>query len=186
MKLLFHRACPLKVTVQKPEGPRAFVFAVQVGLGKNTPQAVDPLSGMLVSLVRVDEILNKLDSLWAGRSWGSLSELLQASWEFLQAWARQENVILADLVLAETRGFWLRHEGGGRPLLGREVFRELGGELYRLRLEGFWAETRLETQDLQVNDAEELSSESLFQKNPALVALEVEKLGSAEAWSLAR
>lgn len=185
MKIFFHRACLLKVSLQKPEGPRAFVFEVQVGLGKATPVVVDPLSGMLVSLLRVDEILNKLGSLWAGRSWNSLPELLQSSWDFIQAWAQHEKVTLEDLVLAEKRGFWLRHEGGGRLLLGREIFRELGGELYRLRLEGFWAETQLETQDLQVDHAEDLSSEIIFQKNPALAALEVEKLGSAEAWSLA-
>lgn len=182
------------VQVQKPDSSRAFVFDVQVGFTKGN-SLVDPLSGMLINLVWVDQILAELALVWSQGSWKCLGDLLKASRKFLESKAQNEGVLLAELTLREKRGFWVASKAGAF-FMGREVLRELEGQLYRLRMESAFKESSdefldessdesgLEEQDLLLEKAEDLQSGTIFVKNPSLQSLDIENLGTGERWIL--
>lgn len=182
MKILFHRSSTIEVKVQKPDTTRAFVFDVQVGFSKDEPQ-VDPLSGMLINLVKVDQMLRDLAKLWSQRKWSSCKELLEKSKEFFEACAKIEGVFLEELCLMEKRGFWLKWHSD-RLLMGQEVLREINETVYRLHFESAFKDSTLEQQSLQFENAEELLSQRIFYKNQELESLEVENLVSREKWIL--
>lgn len=181
MILSLHRSQTIQVLIQKPAQTRAFVFDVQIGLGKPTP-AVDPQSGMLLNLVRIDPMLAELGEMWLGQSWMSLIDLLQKSQQYLAARARNEGVLLQEVCLREKRGFWLKWTEQSL-LMGRESVLELEGALYKLSWESSIREEDLENSKLSLNSAQDLFTETVFQKNPQLQSLEVENLATREKWS---
>lgn len=183
--LSFHRSQAIQVKIQKPDSrnlpaTRAFVFDVQIGLGRNGV-AVDPKSGMLLNLVKVDPMLSGLTQMWASDSWHSLGELLQKSQQYLSGEAKKEGVFLTELRLREKRGFWLTWTEQGL-LMGREVLKELDGMLFKISWDRPFFEETIEEQEFSVSSSQALLSEAVFQKNPQIETLEVENLASREKW----
>ncbi|WP_413290907.1 hypothetical protein [Bdellovibrio sp. HCB337] len=180
--LSFHRSQTILVKIQKPDETRAFVFDVQMGLAKSAAPAVDPQSGMLLNLVKVDPMLTDLAQVWASESWHSLGDLLQKSQNYLSVQAKNEGVVLNELCLREKRGFWMRWSDG-RLCMGREALKELDGMLYKISWERAFFEETLEDQEISVGSAKELFSDIIFQKNSSLDVVEVENLATSEKWS---
>lgn len=181
MKLSFHRSQKMSVKIQKPGDVRAFVFEVQIGIGKNE-SAVDPFSGMLLNLVKVDEILQGLKSLWDGRAWGSLSDLLAESQSFLQTCFQKENVLLREVILNESRHRWVGWRWG-QSLMGQEEVREIEGEIYRLRWNLLFDESNWQQQSFSVNAVSSLKNQSLLLGNSQILEYEFEHLASGERWN---
>lgn len=181
MKLSFHRSHKMSVKIQRPDAVRAFVFDVEVGIGKKEP-SIDPLSGMLLNLLKVDAILRDLQKLWQSRQWGSLADLLAESQSFLQSRFQVEDVILREVFLREQRPLWLGWRLG-QSLMGGAVLREAQESLYQLQWESFFEESLWETQALQVDTKGPLSAEDILKKNPNLLAVEWQNLASSEKWS---
>jgi hypothetical protein len=175
---------------------RAFVFDVALGLRLSADLPlelqVDPLSGMLINLVQMDELLQELEQMWGAKSWNSLSVLLEESRKFLVGRVPQEPgahpLTLYEIALTEKRGFWLKWQvqNAGRFFQGYEEIRELDTKLFRFRSEYLlhedgWEQQRLKY--LKVISTNDLFSEKIFQDNPGLHSLEIENLTTSKKWS---
>lgn len=202
MILSLHRSQKMAVNITKPGfETRAFVFDVALGLrlGRDTAKddllldlQVDPLSGMLVNLVQVDQILQELAQLWDSKIWSSLAVLLMESQKFLEARVARESAFVPvtgklaveELCLHEKRGFWLKSQPGkpGNLLSGREEIRELDSKLFRIRSQYSFNENHWEQQNLKVSSVEDLFSEQVFLTNPGLDSIEIEDLATSEKW----
>lgn len=181
MKLLFHRSQKMAVKIQKPGDNRAFVFDVQIGISKNEP-GVDPLSGMLLNLVKVDEALQSLKSVWEQQAWSSVTELLSQSQVFLKGHFLKEGVSLHEVIFSESRRSWVGWRAG-QNLMGQEEIREVEGEVYRLRWTSFLNESEWQQQKLSLTSLPPAKEQNLFADHPQLLDLEFEQLSSGEKWS---
>lgn len=174
MKFSLFRAKTFSVKLTKPGTSRAFVFDVEVGVGRGSGE-IDPLSGMLVNLTEVDTLLAALADFWRQGpppSWYSLENLLTTSRDFMENALQARGCFLQELCLREKRGFWLGSRRGAL-FMGREVIREYEGELCHFRWERPLQEAELETHDLVwVRD--------LFVTNPDLNWLEIENFQTGE------
>lgn len=184
--MILIRSKTLEIKIQKPETTRAFVFDVEVGVGRNGP-AVDPMSGMLLNLVDLDAVMSELQKFWQAQPWSSLQTLLEKSQDFLSALFAKQGCFLQAVCLREKRGFWLSWSPSSQVLMGREAVQELSGRVFRLRWQKAFKECEVESLSLSVssNDTHQ-GWEHFFESHTELQSLEIEDLGRGEKWSIAR
>jgi hypothetical protein len=185
----------MAVDISKPGfETRAFVFDVALGLKKDLASGalplesqVDPLSGMLLNLTQVDQILQELVKLWDSKSWSSLAALLLESQKFLTDQLAGK-LAVAELCLCEKRGFWFKSQPGkrGEFFCGREEIRELDAKLFKIRYQYLFDENHWEQQNLKVSSGDDLFSEKVFQDNPGLDSIKIEDLATSEKWHLSQ
>lgn len=110
--LQFVRETPIRIHFQETlsmrrgflsSESRLFFFHVSAGFSK----AVDPLSGMTVNLVLVDQWLADLKKNFESDSQGALLEMVFQARSFLQEKAKKEGAILTHLDFREERGWSL-------------------------------------------------------------------------------
>jgi len=175
MILSFHRSRKMAIRIGKPGQVRAFVFDVALGVTKASEPQVDPESGMLLNLVKVDEILAKLESFTGSCEWSSFAELLNETRKHAETLLQKETASLSEISFNEKRGFFVKwHQV---HLMGYEEILELDQELFKVRCESNFSEEDV-CQQLAIVKSSELFSDELFEKNLALQSLEVEALAS--------
>jgi len=184
MEISFHRSRSLSLKITKPGEVRAFVFDVVLGVTK-VPAVVDPLSGMLVELPKMDEWLTALQELWKARKWDSWQAVLNQSVDLLKDLVRMDQVVLHELLMTEKRGFiigWRESEGHFMGKMGRF---ETQGELYQMKLRENFNEARLfeKLTDLHKSLVENDSNFNLF---PDLLSVEIESYTRQVRWVLDR
>jgi hypothetical protein len=177
MNLSFHRSRTMSFHLkQKPGKVRAFVFDVGIGLTKQ-PDMVDPESGMLVSLVKVDALLAQLKGFLSGPQWPDFGKVLEESLNLLRTSLAADEGIVQELRFREKRGFafgWRQ-----QSFMSLEETLELEGDLYRVEATSSFNEDAL-AQKLIVKSKLELFSESSFSANPGLLEIQIEHLATGQ------
>lgn len=146
MALTLHRTHSLNLALKKPGSIRAFAFDVELGLGKRRasiaesltesnaesvaePNPVDPESGMLLNLVRVDELLEDLAKELGRATFASTMKVLEHSIGFLnQELLRDDGVVLTRIVFKEKRGEFFAWDG--EYFCGRSQILEFGQAIF--------------------------------------------------------
>jgi len=174
MRLTFNRSQTFEVKIQKPESVRAFVFDLEIAVGKPTAPAVDPKSGMLLNLLEVDAILANLRNSLPPQE--SLQALVDYCRGFLQAQLQAHGCVLQELCLHEKRGFWIALKSGSL-VMGVDETQEWSGGVWRFYSERDFNETLCMTQRLKLA----VDAAEMLQVN-SLRALVLENLGTGEKW----
>ena len=184
MPMRFHRSRSLNLIITKPGEVRAFVFEAALGV-KTASGIIDPLSGMLVDLAKVEGWLDDLQKLWSDRKWDSLQTVLSDSVKMLKTMMRLDQVVLDEMILNEKRGMvigWCESDGF---LMGKSGCFQWNRELYFMQIREVFNEARLsETiSDLHKSLIEDAGNFNLF---PDLLKVEIENYTRATTVHLQR
>lgn len=175
MILTFNRSQTIEVKIQKPDAVRAFVFDLEVSVGRPADPQVDPMSGMMVNLVDVDGILTDLQKSLPAV--GSLRELLDKCRVFLSARLKAHGCELSSVCLREKRGFWFAWRSGDF-VMGAVETREWAGGVYTFASARDFDEAGIESQGLVL-----AADAAAILKANSLRSLTLENLGSGEKWT---
>lgn len=172
MAIHFHRSRTMNITLTKPGGTRAFVFDAAIGVNVASGD-VDPNTGMLVDLGRVDGWLDDLAELWKARKWDSFQTVLTESVEMLKSMVRLDQVTLSELSLLEKRGILIGWREVDGFYMGKNARFEFKNELFQISVRERFHEARLfeKISDLHKSLIEDEGHFNLF---PDLLRVEIE------------
>ena len=154
-------------------------------LRKTANGEIDPMTGMLVDLLKVEGWLDDVQKLWKDRKWDSLQAVLTDTVKMLKNMVRLDQVIFDEIMMNEKRGIVIGWRESDGFLMGKAGRFEWKGDLFQIQLREIFNESRLfeKISDLHKSLVEDEGNFNLF---PDLLSVEVENYSRKTKFRLER